>query len=332
MRLPERRSAVVSKEVRGMPRHPNLVILAIVAILLLFAVLLSLSSEPAHAASTSGNPCTNEGQSVAPDPEGDVANPELDIRDISIAEPFAGPHAGKFMLTLWMKQLGSPSPASSGLWIVSWKGSGGQTTTRLTFSNCSGQLAYGYQYTTPDGSGDQSGTPDDGAIFPDGRIRFIVSRDKFGDPPAGAELTDITALTEPLGAVPPAGCIPAIGGQDLSNQPGTYAMGTCVLAAPPTTHPASLQLGPALPNPARAGVHWTLVVPAAFVGKQASVGVLDASGRRVRTLFVGPLASREMRLDWDLRSTSRTRVAPGTYWISARVGDDVGSERVQVLR
>ena len=314
-----------------MPRHPNLVILAIVAILLVFAVFLSLFGGPAHAASTSGNPCTNEGQSVAPDPGGDVANPELDIRDISIAEPFAGPYAGKFMVTLWMQQLGSPVPASSALWIVSWKGSGGQTTTQLTFSNCSGQLRYQYTYTTPDGSGDQSGTPDDGATFADGRIRLILSRDKFGDPPAGAELTDITALTEPLAAVPPAGCIPALGGQDLSNQPGTYAMGTCVLASPPIAHPASLQLGPALPNPARAGVRWTLAAPAAFAGRPASVHVLDASGRRVRTLFVGPLAAPEMRLEWDLRSTSGTRVAPGTYWISARVGYDVRSERVQVL-
>src|SRR5205823_12233895 len=136
---------------RDMPRFP------ILAILTLFTTaLLLLPSRPAHAQSTSGNPCTETGESVAPDPEGDVANPELDIRDVAMGELFSGPNAGRFMVTLRVKQLGSPTPASSGWWIVSWKGSGGQTTTTLRFSACSGALAYSYDYQTQDGTGDQS--------------------------------------------------------------------------------------------------------------------------------------------------------------------------------
>lgn len=305
-----------------MPRLPMLAFLA---------ALVAAPAGQARGETAAVTSCSSDGQQVTADSQGDVSNPELDIVGVSMAEHGGGPYAGKFMVTLQVRQLASPQPASSGLWTVSWKDATGQNTSTVSMSACNGVLAFHYDYQTPDGTGSQSGVPDAGATTADGRIQIVLSRDKFGDPPPGALLTQIGAVTDPWTPVPPAGCVPNLGGQDVSEQPGTYTMGSCVLAVMPPALATGVRLGPPLPNPARAGVHLALDVPAPLVGSRAVVSVFDAGGRIVRALHRGAVEAR-MRLEWDLRAASGARVPPGSYWIGAEVGGAFHSQRVEVLR
>ncbi len=64
----------------------------------------------------------------------------------------------------------------------------------------------------------------------------------------------------------------------------------------------------------------------------ASVTVYDLAGRKVRSLFEGPAAGRDLLLEWDLRDEGEGVVGPGVYFLSARTAGGTTTTKVVVAR
>lgn len=88
----------------------------------------------------------------------------------------------------------------------------------------------------------------------------------------------------------------------------------------------ALGLSAPSPHPVRGDATVTLTLPRAA---RADVTLLDAAGRRVRSLHAGPLPAGSHRLSLTGRDAD---LPPGVYRLIARTGDAVASRRVVVLR
>lgn len=79
-----------------------------------------------------------------------------------------------------------------------------------------------------------------------------------------------------------------------------------------TDPPPTVTLAPVAPNPARDGcaVRFTIATPGTV-----RLEVLDAAGRRVRTLREGALAAGTHSIAWDGHDSDRRRTAPGLYFV-----------------
>lgn len=65
---------------------------------------------------------------------------------------------------------------------------------------------------------------------------------------------------------------------------------------------------------------------------RARLDVFDVRGRRVRSLFAGPLPGGELQLPWDLRDDTGRTVASGVYVVRLATEQESVSERLVVLR
>ena len=92
---------------------------------------------------------------------------------------------------------------------------------------------------------------------------------------------------------------------------------------------AGLRLVGANPFRSRLEVEATLVPARA---EQASLEVLDASGRRVRTLLEGEAWTGARIVAWDGKTEGGGRAPSGIYWIRFRAGDSVLTERAVLIR
>lgn len=282
------------------------------------------------APSRADSPCANPGMTVVVDPAGDVDSDWHDIVAISMAEIFGGTHAGKFRVTLDLAATAPPDSEVAGLWLVDWREFGGDSTMTLSVSRCRGSFVASYTWQSADGQYTESGPVDDFSVTP-GRFEFVLSRDKFGDPPPGAALTQIAATTLVMVLLPaPLACAPTSRSDQAGT--GTYVMGNCSVSTSPRATPPAIALGPAVPNPARAGVRLTLSLPRAMAGDELEVTVLDTGGRRVRTLSRIAGVEGWTPVEWDLREENGRRVAPGNYWLRVHTGAVSISRVVTVLR
>jgi hypothetical protein len=112
----------------------------------------------------------------------------------------------------------------------------------------------------------------------------------------------------------------------LTTQDGAIGIGitpTLGVGDTPATSGLSLAIGP---NPSRAG---TLLSFGAALSQDASITVLDAQGRRIRSLTANA-GSRAVW--WDGRDGSGVRAAPGNYLLHVRHGDEQASVHVTVVR
>jgi subtilisin family serine protease len=83
-----------------------------------------------------------------------------------------------------------------------------------------------------------------------------------------------------------------------------------------STPPGSAALVFAGPVPARRGIDFTFWMRAGSVSGPASVLVYDTRGRRVCSLFEGPvLAGSQRLLSWDGRDASGASAPPGVYFV-----------------
>jgi hypothetical protein len=94
--------------------------------------------------------------------------------------------------------------------------------------------------------------------------------------------------------------------------------------------PGVAQLLPAWPNPARFGTHFRFALPAA-AAERATLTVVDASGRRVRT-FAGPFAAGINELAWDGNDSDGHAVRSGLYFYQLDVPGAKLSHRLVVVR
>lgn len=99
-----------------------------------------------------------------------------------------------------------------------------------------------------------------------------------------------------------------------------------VASVPPPA--AGLALAPAWPNPARDAVRFSVTLERAGA---LDVGVYDVAGRRVRTLFAGEAAGGTRELRWDMNDASGGRVAAGVFWLAARSGRVLRTQRIVAL-
>ena len=94
--------------------------------------------------------------------------------------------------------------------------------------------------------------------------------------------------------------------------------------------PTTAMLLPAWPNPAHAGTTFRFVLPAAAVDR-ASLSLLDASGRRVRTLS-GPFSAGVNEVAWDGLDNDGRPVRSGLYFYDLDAAGTKFSRRLVVVR
>ena len=90
-----------------------------------------------------------------------------------------------------------------------------------------------------------------------------------------------------------------------------------------------LAIGLSAPNPASGRVDFTVTLPRAG---PASLTVVDAGGRRVRTLVDGELGGGEHRLAWDGRLDSGRPAPAALYFLVLETGDGRRIGRVALIR
>src|SRR6185295_2331137 len=96
-----------------------------------------------------------------------------------------------------------------------------------------------------------------------------------------------------------------------------------VVTAAPSPKPSDVFAASSWPNPARrdAYVELKLTAPA-----RLRIDIVDASGRRVRTIGQSGFAAGSARLRWDIADEGGHRVPPGIYFVRARI--DEKSEKI----
>ncbi len=127
--------------------------------------------------------------------------------------------------------------------------------------------------------------------------------------------TDAVVGADVTCALPPAGV--------------TFDVASAQVAAVPSAGEAALFFAPAAPNPARGPVRFAFALA---TGALVRLEVLDAQGRRVRTLADGAWAAGAASIAWDLADDGGRRVAPGLYLARLHVGGVSGTRRVIVVR
>ncbi len=86
----------------------------------------------------------------------------------------------------------------------------------------------------------------------------------------------------------------------------------------------------ASPNPVRVSTAITVALPNAV--SDADIGVFDAAGRRIATPWRGALAAGRHEVVWDGRSVAGGPAPVGLYFVRARLGGDVRTLRLAVMR
>lgn len=97
----------------------------------------------------------------------------------------------------------------------------------------------------------------------------------------------------------------------------------------PPAGPASLSLS-AGPNPMRVEARVALTLPRG--GEATRVSVHDLSGRSIAVLHDGIASAGLLSLQWDGRDARGSLAPAGLYLVRARVGDEVLSRRLAVVR
>jgi hypothetical protein len=95
------------------------------------------------------------------------------------------------------------------------------------------------------------------------------------------------------------------------------------------TLPRELALSAPAPNPLRSGTTLRLALPRAA---DIALAVLDAQGRRVRTLLAGAQPAGEQALAWDGRDDAGHRVANGIYVVRLECEGRAIARRLAVVR
>jgi hypothetical protein len=98
---------------------------------------------------------------------------------------------------------------------------------------------------------------------------------------------------------------------------------------PGASLPSRVALAAPWPNPAMESARFALAMPR---DARVSLGIIDAGGRRVRSLVSGSLPAGDHTRVWDLRDDSGHRVAPGLYFAALEVDGARITRRFAVVR
>jgi tetratricopeptide (TPR) repeat protein len=109
----------------------------------------------------------------------------------------------------------------------------------------------------------------------------------------------------------------------------TIAKGVATAAVPPAPRSVVRLSLAARPNPVSSGTRLDYMLPRAG---QVRLVVLDASGRRVRTLAAGAETAGAYSATWDGRDQAGTTVPPGIYFAQLTLAGERTTSRLVVLR
>lgn len=145
-----------------------------------------------------------------------------------------------------------------------------------------------------------------------------------------------TTATEPLDATfglrfrprGGGGALELLGGQFAAPDGSRLAVAVAD-AALPIAPAARMMVSPAAPNPFARETRFTVDLPAAAA---VEVAVHDLSGRRVATVFRGPLPAGPHSFEWDGRDDGGGRAAHGVYFLRLAAGGAMVARKVVVLR
>ena len=93
--------------------------------------------------------------------------------------------------------------------------------------------------------------------------------------------------------------------------------------------PSALALDQNFPNPFNPSTTITFTLPERST---VDLVVYDAQGRRVRTLVRGTAAAGVNEVAWDGRNSAGETVASGIYFYRMRVGSDVFTRKMLLLK
>ncbi|MBI5835928.1 MAG: Ig-like domain-containing protein [Candidatus Eisenbacteria bacterium] len=110
--------------------------------------------------------------------------------------------------------------------------------------------------------------------------------------------------------------------------PGIFGQG-CVSVTAVGDGGGRFRLLPNSPNPFSGSTRIRFM---ASVATDAELGVYDASGRLIRTLFRGRITGGEQSVNWDGRDASGKSVSSGIYFYRFRAGAEVQERRMVVIR
>ncbi|HLF56085.1 MAG TPA: Ig-like domain-containing protein, partial [Thermoanaerobaculia bacterium] len=147
------------------------------------------------------SPCDPPGVEVASDPAGDAAaiaagDPSLDLRSLSIAEPFLGAGAEKLVVTLEVADFALPHPSAA--WRVRWASPDG-TTYFVSIESCDATAGLTCSYGTFDGTFYTSEGSVACATDPSGALEMTVDKALVGiddATDAGKFLNGLTGVSQ----------------------------------------------------------------------------------------------------------------------------------------
>jgi hypothetical protein len=102
---------------------------------------------------------------------------------------------------------------------------------------------------------------------------------------------------------------------------------------PQAALPTGVELALPAPNPVRGGrVNLAYAVPSAHAGATMELAIYDLGGRRVRTLSEGAARAGRFAVAWDLRDDGGEAARTGVYFARFRVGSEVRTHKLVVMR
>lgn len=156
---------------------------------------------------------------------------------------------------------------------------------------------------------------------------FLATRDD------GVWITDLGFVTDglPTRDLGPLDYLPGPDALMLGTQrAGAFALQLPTAAVDAPTVAAARSGLRVHPSPFTGSLTVELDLPAG--GVVASVDVFDVAGRRVATLLPEETRAGTQAMTWNGRTAQGAAAAPGAYFVSARIGERRGTERVVLLR
>ncbi len=152
-------------------------------------------------AGSASNPCVLPGVSLVTDATGDTnppAQPDLDILEAFVAEPYAAGQPDKLVWTMKLANLTTIVPNRQ--WYIIWTPSSGLRKYVAAKSDATGALSYEYGEVGSTSVGDPNlnkpmplGAADAGSVdVAKGTISITIANSKVGGPSAGTTLLDIS--------------------------------------------------------------------------------------------------------------------------------------------
>jgi hypothetical protein len=151
---------------------------------------------------SASNPCQLPGVSIVTDVAGDTnppSQPDLDIREAFVAEPFSAGQPDKLVWTMKVASLGA-TMVPNRQWYIIWTPSSGLRKYVAAKSDATGALTYEYGEVGSTAVGDPNlnkpmpqGSADAGSVnTTDGTFTITIANSKVGGPSAGSTLLDIS--------------------------------------------------------------------------------------------------------------------------------------------